>query len=171
MGLAYRSGQFFRALTARLTPNDLVLAEEFLPACLRPLFHRLRRPDQVHAISVLRSVLLSGERDPDLLAAALLHDVGKTAVPLHLWERVLIVLAGRLSPKATRRWGQAHPQGWRRAFVVARRHPEWGAAMVRQAGGSERLVNLILHHQVESEGTSPNPDPLLAILRRADGDN
>ncbi len=171
MGLAYRSAQFLRALTARPGAEDLALADEFLPADLRPLFLRLPRADQVHGLTVLRRLLARGERHPDLLAAGLLHDLGKARYPLRLWDRIVIVLAARLAPGASRQWGRAAATGWRRPFVVATCHPTWGADTVRRAGGSATLVNLILHHQVESSQMDSASDPLLQSLRMADGDS
>jgi hypothetical protein len=171
MSLAYRSAQFARALTAHPGPEDLALADEFLPAALRPVFRRLPRPDQAHGLAVLRRLLAHGERDPDLLAAGLLHDLGKARQPLRLTERVAIVLARTVAAQASLRWGQGPPSGWRRAFVVAARHPAWGAESIRLAGGSPTLVNLILHHQVESSQPDSPSDPLLRALQRADGDS
>ena len=171
MSLAYRSAQFLRALTARPGPEDLALADEFLPAGLRSVFRRLPRADQAHGLTVLRRLLARGERHPDLLAAGLLHDLGKARHPLRLWERVVIVLARRLAPPSVQRWAKAPPSGWRRPFVVAGLHPAWGAEIIRKAGGSPTLVNLILHHPVDSSQPDSPVDPLLRSLGLADGDS
>jgi len=171
MGLAYRSAQFLRALTARPGAEDLALADEFLPVGLRPLFRQLPRADQAHGLVVLRRLLYQGQRSPDLLAAGLLHDLGKARYPLHLWERVVIVIAARLAPRAARRWGQGAARGWRRPFVITAQHPAWGAETVRLTGGRPALVNLILHHQVESSQADAPSDPRLIALQRADGDS
>ena len=53
----------------------------------------MQSSEQAHAVSVYRQLVAQGETSSDLLAAALLHDVGKSLSPLRLWERVLIVLA------------------------------------------------------------------------------
>jgi hypothetical protein len=172
MGLAYRTSQTIRVVLAKPEPEDLALAEEHLPSSLWDLFQQMSPADQVHGIRVLRSLLRRGEGDPDLLAAAILHDVGKSQVRLRLWERVLIVLASWLSPSRVCHWGEGKLTGWQRSFVVSVHHPVWGAEMIRQAGGSGELVNLVLRHQ---EDLPPDPareiDRLLIRLQEADGLN
>ena len=111
---SYRASQFVQALFAQPAAEDARLAAEPLPASLRPLFHALSRAEQSHAVAVLRCLLQHGERDPDLLAAALLHDVGKTRAPLRLLDRVLVVLAQRLAPAAADAWSKGEPRAWRR---------------------------------------------------------
>ncbi len=173
MGAAYRISQFLKALAARPTHAELTLAQSHLSAPLYRLFHDMSRDEQAHSLRVLRQLLEQGETHPDLLAAALLHDVGKSRVGLRLWERVLTTLAGGLG----RRLGPApHPQettGWRRPFAVAVHHPRWGAEMVREAGGSALLQSLIERHQDPvAAGTQPDGlDPLLTALQAADRSN
>lgn len=169
MGLVYRTSQAFRVMLAKPKPEDLDLVEEHLPSPLGELFHQMSLADQVHGLRVLRSLLARGERDPDLIAAALLHDVGKCQVRLRLWERVLIVLATYLAPGRVRRWGDGELTGWQRPFVIAVRHPAWGAEMVRQASGSQELVTLVLRHQESLPPDSAREiERLLIRLQEAD---
>jgi len=118
-----------------------------------------------------------GEEQPDLLAAALLHDVGKSDHPLHIWERVVIVLGKAFFPGQVRRWGQGEPTGWRRPFVVAEQHPAWGADMAAEAGASPTTATLIRHHQdllvaSGSQDTPPSPITLLLLpLQALDNEN
>jgi putative nucleotidyltransferase with HDIG domain len=172
MGLTYRASQTFKVLLAKPRSEDLVLAEEHLSSPLRELFHQMSPADQVHGLRVLRSLLTRGEENPNLLSAALLHDVGKSQVRLRLWERILIVLISWLTPGRVQSWGKGELRSWRRPFVIAVRHPDWGAEMIRQAGGSEELVNLVLRHQ---DDLPPDPieeiDRLLSLLQEADGLN
>ena len=89
----------------------------------------------------------SGRDNPDLLVAALLHDIGKTKLRLQWWERVIAVLGGALCPGRSKIWGLAEPTGWRRAFVIKAQHPAWGATMAAAAGTSPLAVELIHRHQ------------------------
>jgi putative nucleotidyltransferase with HDIG domain len=172
MGFVYRTSQTFRVLFAKPRLKDLALAEEHLPPPLRELFHRMSPADQVHGLRVLRSLLARGEVDPNLLAAALLHDVGKSQVQLKIWERIFIVLASWLTPGRTRRWGEGELTNWRRPFVIAVHHPAWGAEMIRQAGGSEELITLVLRHQDDLHpNLTKEIDQLLYRLQEADGLN
>jgi hypothetical protein len=162
--IAYRARQFWLALTSRSATLSAGRLAPFLSPAQQALFRRLQPSEQAHAFLVLQRLQEAGQNDPDLLTAALLHDVGKTVVPLALWERVLIVLARRLLPGRVVAWGTGQPQGLRRAFVVAARHPDWGADLAAAAGASPRAVDLIRRHQQ----ADPAGDLLLAALQAAD---
>jgi hypothetical protein len=149
MGLGERASRFFRSLTARPDEETLALAEGDLPRGLAELLREQPRPDLAHSLRVYKALRAQGESHPDLLAAALLHDVGKARYPLYIWERVLIVLAQRFLPALAVRWGTSRPESWRRPFVVAHRHPEWGAEQVARRGGSALLVDIIRRHQAD----------------------
>jgi hypothetical protein len=111
--------------------------------------------------------------------AALLHDVGKTRYPLHLWERIWIVLVQSVYPGCVARWGKEDDrqperiEWWRKAFVVAAQHPKWGAEMAAAAGTAPLAVDLIRRHQekqvspIELETTS-REEILLQALRSVD---
>ena len=170
--LSYRARQFWNAA---LRPEIQVTNEAVLPY-LTPaqltLFRQMQPTEQVHAYKVLSHLVKAGQTDPDLLRAALLHDVGKILSPLSIFDRVIIVLGKRLFPKAARRWGEGTPHGLRRPFVVAACHAEWGADLVEQAGASGLTVELVRCHQ-----DPPNLEPashsqrLLAELQAADDVN
>lgn len=152
MSVGYRLWQMFANLTARPTPLDYQVAERYLSPQQQRLFRTLRTADQAHSLRVLRELLGAGERDRDLLAAALLHDLGKAQVPLRSWERAAAVLVRWLAPRSAARWGQGQPIGWRRTFVVAQQHPDWSARALEEVGSSPQTVWLVQHHQDEPEG-------------------
>jgi hypothetical protein len=133
----------------------------------------MHRSEQAHSIRVMRALISKGEALPeayrhDVLVAGLLHDAGKSLHPLRIWERVWIVLFRRLFPERVRQLGEGTPSGWRRAFVVAERHPEWGAQMAAQAGSSALAVSLIRRHQDHIERGNDLEDQLLSILQSVD---
>jgi HD domain len=162
----YRLRQALWSLAGAPAADDRVLAEGLLAPQLRSLFFRLSPPEQSHAVRVLQRLQQDGCRQPELLTAALLHDVGKTLYPLNLWERAAIILGHALVPGWAARAGEGQPHGWRRAFVVARHHPAWGATLAAEAGADSTVCALIRHHQ---DGADPTP-PLegLAELQTAD---
>jgi hypothetical protein len=165
--LAYRTRQFWNAL---LSPRKRVETEALLPH-LSPsqivLFRRMQPSEQTHAQQVLQRLKAAGQTNPDLLAAALLHDVGKILVPLSLPDRVVIVLGKRFFRQRARRWSEGTPGRLRRPFVVAAHHAEWGADLAEQAGASSGTVDLIRRHQ----DISCVDNPLLAALQAADDEN
>ena len=173
----YRVGQFWNALYAHPTRRDLEWAFSILTPEQMALFTRLRPSEKAHSLSVLERLTqnkhmdLEGE-DQDLMVAALLHDVGKTLHPIHIWERVLIVLAKALFPEQVRQWGSGKPAGWRRVFVIAEQHPEWGAQLAARAGASRLAVELIRQHQNQIPDKSVDMfSGLLHRLQAADQDS
>ena len=165
--LAYRARQFWNALPG---PRRRVETKTLLPH-LSPsqivLFRRMQPSEQTHAYQMLERLKASGQTDPDLLAAALLHDVGKVLVPLSLLDRVVIVLGKRFFRRRARRWSEGTPSRLRRPFVVAAHHPDWGADLAEQAGATSRTVDLIRRHQ-----DIPSVDDfLLSALQSADDEN
>jgi len=172
MKISYRASQFFHALFARLTPEDKLVIEKTLSPSLVEVFQRMSPSDQLHGLRVLRSICTAGEADPTLCAAALLHDAGKSRHPFRLWDRIVVVLGTALIPDAIERWGAGEPRGWRRPFVIAAQHPQWGAEIVRAAGGREELITLISRHQ-EIPVSHPRSeiDRDLLRLQQADGNN
>ncbi len=164
MRALYRVRQFFAALVAQLRPD--AIDERPAVAVLSPaelaLFRRMTPGERRHSLAVLARVRAAGHDDPALLAAALLHDVGKTCARLRLWERPLPVLARALLPGMAARWAQGAPRGWRKSFVVAAQHPGWGADLAAAAGSRPATVALIRDHQRKGLGGPEGLDALQA---------
>lgn len=162
----YRARQFWSALRAAPSAWGLQSARRWLSPAQMVLFEQMPPAEQAHSLTVMKQLESQLSDIPvsvhrDLMAAALLHDVGKTCMPLRLWERALIVLVKALSPAALRNWGYDEAHGARRAFVVAYKHPEWGAVMAAEAGASSLTVELIRRHQ---NFLGENPVDLTEIL-------
>ena len=172
--LCYRTGQLWAVLqSSQPTDSDLHLARSILTEQQMALFSRLQPSEQTHSLRVLKYLLDQGESHPDLLAAALLHDIGKVCYPLRLWERVVIILGKQLIPDKITAWGLGEPKGWRRPYVISCLHPEWGAQLVSQSSASPLLLDLIRYHQqVPSEFNKGDIiKQLAALLRVADDQN
>lgn len=172
----YRVRQFFWALGARMSPAAWVEIKALLTPEQVDLFRRMPRYDQRHSLRVMHTLRAAGHRQPELLAAALLHDVAKSSGPLRLWHRVAIVLLRAVSPRWLARLSrEVEPGHWRYPFCAHRKHAEIGARWAASAGCSPLAVWLIAHHQSTSgsePGEPENPGtPLLAALRWADDQN
>jgi hypothetical protein len=159
----YRVAQFFTTLWTSLRPVDIAYAAHYLAPALLSLFRRMSRAEQHHGIAICRALQAQGYTDADLLAAALLHDVGKIQAPLRLWDRVIAVLGEHFAPQRAARWSVGEPRGLKRGFIVRRMHAEWGATLAAQVGASPRSVALIRHHHDPAEN-----DAELAALQATD---
>jgi hypothetical protein len=162
---AYRSGQFFRGFRWALAPEEIRTVSSLLTERELLLFTAMQGRDRRHSMDMVRWVARHAPEaaTDDLLAAALLHDVGKGS--LIVWDRVAFVLLGAVSP-SLRRWA-GRPDGWRwqRALWRLEHHAGLGAEMLAAAGTRPRVRDLVARHKDASAGG----DEALALLMAADG--
>jgi hypothetical protein len=161
----YRLKQFWQALSAASRPS----APPDLAPELRDLFLRMPAADRAHGLHT-HNLLAATTRPPDLLAAALLHDAGKSRPEIHLWDRVLYVLAARLAPAWLQRQVSIPGTTCWAGLVALHSHAEQGARLVALAGGAPRLVALIRHHHANATalGWPDGERELLEALQAAD---
>lgn len=124
------------------------------------LWQRMSGPDRRHALAVARRVeaALGEDVAPEVLAAALLHDVGKVEAALGTFGRVgatLAAAAGR--PDLTPRVGR---------YLE---HPVRGGALLEAAGAHPLTVAWAREHHLPSERWTVPPE-VGATLKAADDD-
>jgi hypothetical protein len=143
---------------------DVTLARDILTPAEYALFRQMDVRDKQHALWVAQALL---EHDPQasntLVAAALLHDVGKCDTPFCPLERIAVhVLAhtkyfSLVVPPAYPRLS-----GWHGAWQCKCHHERYGAQRIRQAGGRARVAAIIAASQYATH------DPEAALLARID---
>jgi hypothetical protein len=117
--------------------------------------------DRRHALDVTARLIAAGQHDPDLLAAALLHDAAKGS-RTRLWHRVAGVLVEAVAPRALARLASPDERSWRYPFLLYLHHATLSADAALSAGCSRRTASFI-------RGSSgPDDAALAAALRRAD---
>lgn len=162
----WRVRQFGHAIHSRTDRDvDAVLHRLLASDAQWLLLARLTPFDRAHHLRVHQILVQAGHDDPDLLCAALLHDVGKADERgrVNAFHRATHVLLGRVSPPLLHQ--VARSGGWlRHGLWLSVNHAEIGAGLVRAAGGSERCCAFIAHH----DDPSASSDPLLAALVAAD---
>ena len=157
----HRVGQFIGHLTARVDPDEEERARALLPDAAWSLFSQMPTADRRHALDVTRRLLATGHHDPDLLAAAMLHDAAKGR-RMRLWHRVAGVLLEALAPRALARLASPDERSWRYQFHLYLHHTTLSADAALAAGCSRRTAALI------RGSVEPADAALASALRRAD---
>lgn len=144
------------------------------------LWRRMSGADRRHSVVVARRVELvlggpegldlvaaAGDGGTPLLAAALLHDVGKVRSGLGTFGRVAATVLGAVVPGRARGWpGRG---GFRGRVGLYLRHPEEGAALLSEAGSDPLTVAWALEHHRQSDQWSVDRR-LADVLHAADDD-
>ena len=159
--MAHRVAQFIGHLTARVGPGEEDRARLLLPETAWALFAAMPIADRRHALDVARRLVARGHSDPDLLAAALLHDAAKGR-RMRLWHRVGGVLLEAVAPRVLARLASSEVQSWRHPFHLYLHHAELSAAAALAAGCSSRTAAFIRGATAAGDATPA------AALRAAD---
>jgi putative nucleotidyltransferase with HDIG domain len=148
--ISYRAYQFFFRLFARISESDLDPVYMLLPLTGQTLFKTMSRGDQRHALNVYHALHATGCTDKDLLAAALLHDVGKGGGRVRFFMRPIVVLMEIGTPRLLIHLAgnefQNRVSPWRQPFHDAFYHAKLGAKLAKEAGLSPRIVEFIITH-------------------------
>lgn len=154
--VVYRLGQVRQQLgfVAPLSAVDRLEVERWLTPAACTLFYSMSRADQSHCLRVCRRLQERNCAEGDMLAAALLHDVGKGGGRVPFWTRPVIVLGKKLAPRLLQRWVVASADllagrlpAWQRALNFAWWHAEVGAELAAKTGVSPQTVLYIrMHH-------------------------
>lgn len=170
--MRYRVAQFVSWLRPQNRQGEQADISRWLSPQAVALFQQMVGRDQRHSLDVLRRVQQTAPDQPDLLAAALLHDVAKTAQPgrrIRMHHRALVVLLEALRPGWVQQIARDEPTSWRYPFYLHRHHPEQGARLAQAAGCSPLTVELIRRHQDKLDRQPHNEtERLLALLQAAD---
>lgn len=152
------------------TAADQAWVDERLLPAERVLWARLSGPDRRHSVGVARHVerALGHEATRPVLAAALLHDIGKLESGLRTYGRVVATLSARVAgPEMARTWRTQ--RGFIRRVGLYLLHPELGGDLLELAGSDPLTVTWARqHHLPEDHWTLPAH--VAAALKAADDD-
>lgn len=132
----------------------------------RELWVSMSNVDRRHGVAVARRVVaaLGPKVTRPVLAAALLHDVGKTTAGLGTFGRVVATLA---IAAAGRRRAETWNKGFRRRIALYSRHTELGADLLAVAESDPLTVAWAREHHRPEEACSV-PVEIGRVLRDAD---
>jgi hypothetical protein len=134
------------------------------------LWQRMSNPDRRHAVAVAHDVerSLGHEATRPVLAAALLHDVGKIESGLRTYGRVIATLCGMLV-------GREHARAWMNTRGFTRRvglyllHPELGGDLLGMAGSDPLTEAWTREHHKPADEWTVEPE-LAQVLKDCDDD-
>lgn len=171
MGAAHLAGRFIGSLRPggpRAVDRDWV--EATLRSGELDLWRRMSAADRRHSVGVARRVeaALDDGATPPVLAAALLHDVGKLEADLGVYGRVIATLSAAVAGREQAdTWSQT--RGFTRRVGLYLLHPRIGSEMLALAGSDELTVAWAReHHRPEDEWSVPAA--IGRILKDADDD-
>lgn len=138
-------------------PDDVWAAAHLNEAEVQ-LFMQLPAQERAHGVEVAKRLLtMNKDARPELLRAALLHDVGKLGTPQFVLWRVLT----HLLPEAGYQ-PQPRLAGLAGARQARTHHAAYGADLIRASGGSEEVAQLVERHH------NPGGSQELQLLKKAD---
>jgi hypothetical protein len=167
--IAHLAGRFVTSLRPRrIDAADRAWVQLVLTPGEYALWDTLDVADRAESVAVARRTAqaLGPDTDTRWLAAALLHDIGKTESRLGTISRACAtVAAGVASHGRARHWGNA----WGRYIA----HDDLGAALLEAAGADIRpevVAWARVHHRREQWAASGIPAEVTAVLAAADGE-
>jgi hypothetical protein len=154
--------RFFTSLIPRRpTADQLARVHAVLTPAEADLWGAMPRVDQVESIAVLERLPAAVAADDRWAAAALLHDVGKTASGLGVIGRAAATVRGRIGGGAivSGSWGE---------YL---RHAEIGADALAAVGARPEAVAWArAHHRPDDWPLDEIPPAVCVALARADGE-
>ncbi|WP_304066769.1 HD domain-containing protein [Megamonas hypermegale] len=172
--------QFWRAINAHLSGSDFDFINIYLNKKEQNLFFAMRLYDQRHVLNVAYTARRLTQKDSAnineklLMKACLLHDVGRTAKDIFLFDKVFAVLLDKYLPKTAHKLAK-YNNSRNRSFWKKRRHALF-IYYHHAAIGAEKLQKIKLydiaeiikyHHAPPKYGDCRE----LIILRKADSLN
>jgi hypothetical protein len=147
--IGHLSGRFFGALLPFGPPAaDENWVQSQLLAGEWSLWTRMSGADRRHAVGVARRTVTelggdgpNGVVSRQVVAAALLHDVGKIESGLGTWTRAGVTFAGMaVGREKLLEWSEGGDGGWRRRVGSYLNHDRIGADLLLEAGSARFTV-------------------------------
>jgi len=170
-------GRFFGALSpAGPARADEAWALEHLVQGEQGLWQRMSGPDRRHAVGVAKATVASlgtPTSTRPVVAAALLHDVGKIEPAIGTFSRVAVTLAtAGLGRRRVLAWSARRadrPRSWQARTGQYLTHDELGAQLLEAAGSDPLTVTWAREHHMPPGRWSLLRN-IAGALKAADGD-
>ncbi len=165
------AGRFFDSIRpGSITAEDWIWVSGLLLPGERALWAKMRNPDQRHAVGVARAVVsqLGDQADRPVLAAALLHDVGKVECDYRTPARVVATAVWLVVPDhMAEKWRNRGKPFARLAQY--RLHPQIGEELLIAAGSDQLTSSWAADHHLGLEHWRIDP-AIAKVLKDCDDD-
>ncbi|AOY78103.1 HD domain-containing protein [Clostridium formicaceticum] len=159
--MLYRIKQFFQGVTAKIYDEDIVFIKSHLSEKEQNLFFQLRKSEQRHCLNVAYGCHQEAPQNPDLVKAALLHDIGKIGSNLTLVNKSFVVIIQKLKLK-----GKMLPPFLQKALHYKNNHAELGYQLLLKLQLNDRILFLVRNHHTDHIKDSKERE--MEILQRFD---
>lgn len=155
----YRIKQFFSAVFARLSKEDIDFLNLHLSEEEMKIFSKLPTHEKKHSINVAHYIIENNRNISDfVIKAGILHDIGKINSHLNPFFKSIIVILDGISEDFTKKLKFIKP------IKVYYEHPEIGFETYNDI--DREIANLIKEHHNYN-----NQNPIVKIIQEADCKN
>lgn len=152
-----RIRQFFLCLFLNFNSDDMDYINEKLNNDIKPVFLKLSDYEKKHSILVAQAVEKEFMNDPDLILAALLHDIGKSKYHINIFQKSLFVLLDYLSR------GKLKKFTGNKSIYIFYNHGEAGYDILKSNNYNNRILEIVKNHH-----NNDVYDDDLSIIRKFD---
>lgn len=154
----YRVRQFIKAVTGKVTSEEIAFVKRYLSHEECQLFFRLKPYEQRHCIDVAYQIMKVLDEDKEMVRLGLLHDIGKIQYPLNPIEKSMIVILDCISHGKIKKYATLKMV---KCYYL---HPQIGYELLKQIGTyEEEFLEIIRKHHESHAG-----DSKLILLQKAD---
>ena len=164
----YRVKQFIWGFTSFFKNIDYEYVNEFLNEDEIKIFNKLKHNDKHHCIRVCKDSIKMKEDfniDVDkykLGKAALLHDVGKSKMPLSIFEKSVVVLLDKATSGKIKKYDKI------KQIDIYYNHPKNGLEVLKNFKYDKELLEVVRYHH---NNNNISDNKLLNIIRESDDKN
>lgn len=163
----YRIKQFVKAITAKVTIEDIKFLDKYLNRDEKNLVFKLADYDIKHSINVARSIekyisLNKLENEPcnEYVKMGLLHDIGKIYKNLNPIGKGILVIIDKITKGNIRRYTK------NKSIYIYYNHGEEGYKILKDKGYSDEFLDVVRYHHNKCINGEK-----IDILRKFDNEN
>jgi len=140
-----------------LSCQDIEYIDKKLDNNIKYVFLKLSKYEKKHSILVAQAVEKEFKNDPDLVVAALLHDIGKTKYHINITQKSLLVVLDHLTK------GKLKKITINKSINIFYNHGQIGYDILKNSGYNNRILFIVKNHHNKNISSDD-----LSIIRKFD---